>query len=504
MIHPNRLFAFNPAVFLDSEASAAAAQDKKDDAKKDSTSKSSPPRRSATEVEHDEDASLEHLSDELEGVSLAHPRSSTSVHDIPAAQRESLLFHAPSAKAEPKVEVNSAEALDKWRMAIYKVGGNLSQLSPAWQRQVAEQGVRLKKLLLQDMPLTQELVKNIVQGFPKLREFSCSQLTDSALNELVPLKKLKSLTLYNCQNLTNPGLATLKALPRLEVLSLGQAKNITTGITHLASLVNLRTLVVLGSNPKKKEKRISDHHILQLQTLENLKVLKIGKCLLKKPEHTSIELVRKFKKLERLTLQDDGLVSADLVTSDGKPPARPPFFVIRLLQLHPTLSSFNGICALKYDDETFATFVADLDPNVTSLTITGMHNVTDKGLALLFEKKFPHLKEMELHGCHKLTPGVIYAMGDHLHHLRHVSLHGTYFAFSFSHPNKSFSIKAFKDEVPLHKFIKAVATHSCLLKSSEQEESGESKERPSVASAAPVVPKEEKKAKPLPTVEEVD
>jgi len=408
---------------------------------------------------------VDEVTQALEAASLAR-RSETSLHQIPSAHLETLLFQPPLEQEEPRIPVNSPDAIAKWSQVICKVGGDLSKLSSKWQEHIRTQGKNLRQLTLPGISLTQVQVKNLGGSFPNLKEIYTQHPTDEVLGEIVEaFKKLRFLKLDSCQKLTNSGLEVLKGLPRLRDLRLEQAKNITSGLQHLATLVNLRVLIVLGSNPKKKDKRISDHQLLHLQGFTQLETLMIGKCQLKKHEETISRLISKMTKLQTLTLQDEDLLNVDHVIENRKPKTS-PFIALRLLQLHPALSSFNGIEAPKYTDESFAKYVEELGPNHTTLCITGMHRVTDRGFALFFQKEFPNLKELELHGCKSLTPDCIHPLRDQFKskQLKQITLYGCGFASGIKSPQ--FSLRAFKEEASLEKFLKSTRSKDYEVKDS--------------------------------------
>ena len=348
------------------------------------------------------------LIDGLEALGLEQPlsKASRSVHSLALEEQESLLFLPGDEEGgAEKQSRNPKEAIEKWNAIIRSVHGDISKLRANWQETIRKNGKNLKKLCLDETPITQAILKNsITCSFPNLREFSCAALDDLGLQELPVLKKLRTLTVLNCQNLTNTGLKTLQGLPRLEVLILQQAKNITSGITYLATLVNLKVLTITGSNPKKKDKRISDSHLLSLKPLKQLERLEIGKCQLKKHREIFIELTSALPMLQVQNIHDPEIGAEDFFTK-----AAGEFghwgvhkSVIRSVQAHSHFCEFNSLKFPKYDDKSFKNFVETLDVNLTSITITGMQKVTNQGIQYLFQKKWANLKEVHLHSCYSL------------------------------------------------------------------------------------------------------
>jgi hypothetical protein len=353
-------------------------------------------------------------------------------------------------------------------LLIRNVKGDLSKLSVKMQNILTEQGSKLEQLHLPTTVLTQARLRSIVLKFPELRSFSCAGLDDGALRELGGLKQLKCLILERCQNITNSGLQALKAfdITNLETLELYQAENITSGITHLASLVNLKTLIVLGSQPSTKDKAITDEHIMHLKSLVNLRDLQIGKCSLKNAEDTTVSLLVKLRKLQKLLLEDDKLPHAKVILKNeavGKKTVV-DFFIWMLLQVHHNLTDFNGIRAPKYDDRSFGEFVKDLDPHITNLSVTGMHKVTHTGVKQAFDKKkFTRLERIEFDSCYKFEAETLTVFHDALPTLQNITLHGMRVSKSIFVTSDSLSLNICSN--PAKDFPGLLVTHVKLLQS---------------------------------------
>jgi hypothetical protein len=351
---------------------------------------------------------------------------------------------------------------------LCNVKGDLSRLSAKMQQIFVLQGPNIDVLDLSKIALTQDIAKNIVRVFPKLKTFFGSKLNDEALKEVCRLKELKRLFLDDCQNVTNPGLEPLKGCTQLEAIALDGASKVSSGITHLASIITLQVLIIAGSKPKRKEKRITDVHINQLQSLVNLRVLYIGKSALKKADETIPALTAALRKLQQVGIEDDSIPKVRSVLCAKDFEITPlDAVILAMFQLHPNLCDFNGICVPKYDDDSFRKFVARLDSDMPSLKVTGMHNVTDIGIQALAQKKFTNLQKIELDSCYKISPEMWQTLPTAIPTLRLITIYGARNSYPSSSCVGNASIEICN--MPVGDFRAFYLPHHALIQSHEKE-----------------------------------
>ena len=109
------------------------------------------------------------------------------------------------------------------------------------------------------------------QNLPRPRGlvFSGLPITDAALNELSTFPDLTSLHIINCPNVTDSGLEHIASLKKLRRLNLRGTSITDRGLVQLSNLKELRELSL-------KKTLVTDNGVANLETLNNLEWLALG------------------------------------------------------------------------------------------------------------------------------------------------------------------------------------------------------------------------------------
>jgi Leucine-rich repeat (LRR) protein len=107
-----------------------------------------------------------------------------------------------------------------------------------------------------------------LQGLTNLRSLSLisTQVTGGGLAHLLPLTKLKRLSLYNSANVQDPGLLYVARFKQLESLNLNYTKITDAGLAHLKTLTSLENLDLYGTG-------VTDAGVVHLKALKSLKTI---------------------------------------------------------------------------------------------------------------------------------------------------------------------------------------------------------------------------------------
>jgi hypothetical protein len=110
-----------------------------------------------------------------------------------------------------------------------------------------------------------------LEGLTNLRSLTLSstQVSGGGLAHLLPLTKLKYLSLAFSRNVQGPGLLYIARFKQLEGLDLRYATNVTdAGLAHLKTLTSLEYLNLYGTG-------VSDAGVVHLKAMKSLKSLNI-------------------------------------------------------------------------------------------------------------------------------------------------------------------------------------------------------------------------------------
>jgi hypothetical protein len=110
-----------------------------------------------------------------------------------------------------------------------------------------------------------------LEGLTNLRSLSLNstKVTGGGLAHLLPLTKLKFLSLWNSRNVQDPGLLYIARFKQLEGLELTYVTNITdAGLAHLKALQSLEYLNLYGTG-------VTDAGVVHLKAMKSLKSLNI-------------------------------------------------------------------------------------------------------------------------------------------------------------------------------------------------------------------------------------
>ncbi len=261
----------------------------------------------------------------------------------------------------------------------------------------------LQELMLQDTPLTDSELSQILAEKPALERLTLrrlSQVTDGIAQALVKLPKLQVLALIEMNRVSGITLDELRAVPQLRSLDLRDCGGLSAEdlkkLVQLAQLSELKlagpainddVLATVAQNPGITSLVIEDAQVsgacLQRLAAEpalaaRLRSLSLARCF--GISDDSLVVLGKFPQLDSLMLRDI-LVTGTFLTKLSESAQQPP----RLQTLSIT-KGFLSDAAL----ETLPT----LFPHLTRLDLRGNVNVTDKSLEMF--RKLPDLQELQL------------------------------------------------------------------------------------------------------------
>lgn len=167
-------------------------------------------------------------------------------------------------------------------------------------------------------------LEKIVQNIPALEtlDVSISFFTDVGLAHLNALKRLKRLTLFCCLNLSSDALCNLARVQTLQHLDLEQTRFNNEGIQSLATLTDLRTLI-LGTEVNSESMDIICESFRRLETLilSDCSALyhEDGVKLCRLMNLKQLELGRAFRFTDQTLIEGIRSPSIDLLCVDGSP-----------------------------------------------------------------------------------------------------------------------------------------------------------------------------------------
>lgn len=365
------------------ERPATASAVSKGDPVADETREGAQPRRSLTDAQREALAAIDKAGGTVDGDADGFPVRIDLARDRAVADESAV-------KA-----VLQFPSLQTLRLATSRVGAEtLGQLATLDQ---------LRELLLQDAPISDQDLVNLLTALPRLRHLTLrrlSRVTDSGLEALTRCGELESVALIEMNQLSAATLETLQRVARLRALDLRNCGNLLAAdfeqLTLLTGLEEVKlggpvitdaVLSIVARHPTIRSVVIEDAQITAAwgdhlrespDFVQRVRALSFARCY--GVDDQSLSALPAFEHLETLALRNLMVTGAFLVqlAEAGVPPL--PWTQLSVTDAFVTDASLAAL--------------PKIAPGLTRLDLRGNLGVTDASLDVL--RQLPSLDHVSL------------------------------------------------------------------------------------------------------------